>query len=127
MTRARGRQAGRPMRFEEVSARRPRRTCARAAAIVGITANMSPRVGPREAREMRCVAGSRGRGRGLSVLDRHPRPPRLWPRGFFRTLPAAVQGRARSGPAATPSPAPVANGQGPGPDSAAHGRRHASA
>jgi len=59
----------------------------------GYRANMSPHIGPREAREMRYVAGSRGRGRGLSVLDRRPRPPRLWPREFFRTLPDAVQGQ----------------------------------
>ena len=62
MTRARGRQAGRPMRFEEVSERRPRRTCMRAAAaaIVGLTARTCRRWHGREALD--------GAGPGLARL-----------------------------------------------------------
>ena len=86
MTRARGRQAGRPMRFEEVSERRPRRTCMRAAAaaIVGLTdANMSPLAWPRGSR------WGRGSHDGLTEA--------VWGRRPKSALPAS-RGSARPSP-----------------------------
>ena len=124
MTRARGRQAGRPVRFEEVSARRPRRACTRAAAaaIIGITVRTYRRWHGREALDgagpglARLVdGGARSRPR-LHPVDRHaPRRAPVYTRGAG---PGQGSPRARSpspsGDPAGPPSAPFRNGHGAG-------------